>query len=276
MKKGIYLGGLPQGLSIAEQLKLAAAAGFDGVEPRIMDAGGDGLVRYDSTAAELRSVIRMVTDAGLTLCSVMNGGAHIEPYPIVSDDAATRAKGIETVKRQIEITAELEAGVLLFVPHWIGDRVPYDLCYQRTLEALQQLGPVAQAAGVTLAVENVWNKFLLSPIEFARLIDEANSPAVRAYFDVGNILIVGFPQHWIRILGSRIVRLHVKDFNTSIGNGNGFAQLLHGDVNWPAVRQALRDIGYDGWMTAEVGLLKYFESESVHDTAIAMDRIIAL
>jgi L-ribulose-5-phosphate 3-epimerase len=276
MKKGMYWGGLPEGLTVADRLELAAKAGFDGVEPRVMDAGSDGLVRYDSTSGDLRTVSKMITDAGLAICSVMNGGAHILPYPIVDDDPAVRAKGIGTVRRMIEITADLGAGSLLLVPHWVGDRVPYDLCYERTLDALRQLGPIAQAAGVCLAVENVWNKFLLSPIEFARLIDDSGSPAVRAYFDVGNILIAGYPQHWIRILGSRIARVHVKDFTTSIGNGTGFAQLLHGDVNWPAVRQALRDIGYDGWMTAEVGLLKHFQAESVYDTATAMDRIIAL
>ncbi|MHB0879043.1 MAG: sugar phosphate isomerase/epimerase family protein [Anaerolineae bacterium] len=276
MKKGICWGTLPPDLSIAERFALAADAGFDGVEPRVEDPGSSDIVAYDSTDAALRSSVQMAKDNGLTFCSLMGGGMHVRTHPIVADDAAERAKGIESVKRLIDITAAIDAGVLLLVPHWIEDKVRYDVAYQRTLDALNQVKDHAQASNVVVAVENVWNKFLLSPIEFARLIDEVGSPAVQAYFDVGNLLIWAYPHHWIEILGKRIARVHVKDFNIAVGNGNGFAQLLNGDVNWPAVRKSLRTIGYDGWITAEVGRYRYFPRESIFDTSLALDRIIAL
>ncbi|MGQ9553908.1 MAG: sugar phosphate isomerase/epimerase family protein [Anaerolineae bacterium] len=276
MKKGICWGTLPPALSVEERVVLAAQAKLDGIEPVVGEAGSDSFIRYDSTAGELQQAVRLAKDNGLTYCSLMGGSVHSRTYPIVDDDPAVRAKGMDAIRRLFEITAALEAEVLLLVPHWVQDKVRYDYCYQRTLEALQKLGPEAQAAGVVIGLENVWNKFLLSPIEFARIIDEANSPAVQAYFDVGNVLVWAYPQHWIEILGKRIARVHVKDFRTDVNNAQGFAQLLNGDVNWPAVRKALRDIGYDGWITAEVGRYRYFPQESIYDTSVALDRIIAL
>jgi L-ribulose-5-phosphate 3-epimerase len=276
MKKGICWGTLPPELSIAERFALAADAGFDGVEPRVEDPGSKDIVAYDSSDAALRASVQMAKDNGLTFCSLMGGGAHVRQHPIVSDDAAERVKGIDSVKRLIDITAAIDAGVLLLVPHWIEDKVRYDVAYNRTADALNAVKGHAEAAGVVVGIENVWNKFLLSPIEFARLIDDAKSPAIQAYFDVGNYVIWSYPHHWIEILDKRIARVHVKDFNLAVGNGNGFAQLLNGDVNWPAVRQSLRTIGYDGWITAEVGRYRYFPRESIFDTALALDRIIAL
>ena len=276
MKKGICWGTLPPELGIEERFALAADAGFDGVEPRVEDPGSKDIVAYDTSDADLRAALRMAKDNGLTYCSLMGGGMHVRTHPLVADDPAERAKGIDSVKRLIDITATVEAGVLLLVPHWIEDKVRYDVAYQRTLDALNQVKDHAQAAKVVVAVENVWNKFLLSPIEFARIIDEAASPAIQAYFDVGNVLVWAYPHHWIEILGKRIARVHVKDFRTDVNNGHGFAQLLNGDVNWPAVRKALRDIAYDGWITAEVGRYRYFPRESIFDTSLALDRIIAL
>lgn len=277
MKKGICWGTLPPDMSVADRLTLAADAGFDGVEPRIGDPGSsEDLVTIDATQAQLKDLLKRVQDSGLTCCSVMGGSASVRTHPIVDNDPAERAKGMDAIRKALEITAALEAGVLLLVPHWVEDRVRYDVCYERVLEALNVLGPEAEAMGVVIGVENVWNKFLLSPIEFARLIDEVDSPGVQAYFDVGNVLVWGYPYHWIEILGERIKRVHVKDFRTDVNNARGFAQLLNGDVNWPLVMKALRSIGYDGWITAEVGRYRYFPRESIYDTAVAMDRIIAL
>lgn len=276
MKKGICWGTLPPELSVAERFALAADAGFEGIEPRVADPGADDIICYDSSPEALRQAVKMADDAGLTYCSLMGGGMHVRTYPIVDDDPAVRAKGIDAIRRLLEITAAIEAEVLLLVPHWIEDKVRYDVCYQRTLDALNTVKADAEKMGVIIGVENVWNKFLLSPIEFAALVDEVDSPAVQVYFDVGNVLVWGYPHHWIEILDQRIKRVHVKDFRTDVNNARGFAQLLNGDVNWPAVRQALRDIGYDGWVTAEVGRYRYFPKESIIDTAIAMDRIFAL
>lgn len=276
MKKGMCWGGLPADLSIDERLDLAVKAGFDGIEPRVADAGSGDLVNADSTDAELAAAARKIRDRGLDICSLMGGGSYSRVHPIVSDDPKERALGMESLRRAIHITAALDAEVLLVVPHWVNDAVRYDYCYERAKEALQEVGPEAEKLGVILGVENVWNKFLLSPLEYARFVDEVNSPAVKAYFDAGNMLIWGYPYHWAEILGPRIARVHIKDFKIDVGTGRGFAQLLHGDMDWPKLMKSLRSIGYDGYVTAEVGLLTHFPVESVYDTATAMDRIFAL
>jgi L-ribulose-5-phosphate 3-epimerase len=124
-------------------------------------------------------------------------------------------------------------------------------------------------------VENVWNKFLLSPLEMRRFIDEIDLPSVGVFFDVGNILLYGFPDQWIRILGKRIKRVHVKDFRTQVGTLHGFTGLLQGDVDWPAVIAALTDIGYDSYLTAEVlPAYRYHSDRLIHECGAAMDAIM--
>ncbi|MGB9677847.1 MAG: sugar phosphate isomerase/epimerase family protein, partial [Candidatus Ratteibacteria bacterium] len=119
-----------------------------------------------------------------------------------------------------------------------------------------------------------WNKFLLSPIEMKKYVEEIGSEYVKVYFDVGNILVIGFPEMWIRILGRLIKRIHLKDFKLSIGNINGFCDLLEGDVNWPEVIKALKEIGYNSYLTAEVGPYKYFPETKIYNTSLAMDKIL--
>ena len=133
-----------------------------------------------------------------------------------------------------------------------GEVVPYDVCYQRATDSIFQIAPTAEELGVSIAVENVWNKFLLSPLEMRSFIDQFHSRNVGAYFDVGNVLLTGYPEQWIRILGSRIKRIHIKDFKRSIGTIDGFVDLLEGDVDFEAVKKALAEIGYDGFVTAEM------------------------
>ncbi len=125
-----------------------------------------------------------------------------------------------------------------------------------------------------MGIENVWNKFLLSPLEMARYIDEFDSPCVCAYYDVGNVLLFGYPEQWIRILGHRIQRVHVKDFKPAVGNYNGFVPLLAGDVNWTEVRLALQEIGYNDVLTAEIDPYASYPEQLIFDTARHIDVII--
>lgn len=158
--------------------------------------------------------------------------------------------------------------------------VPYQLAYDRATEFIRTALPAAEKAGVTLAVENVWNKFLLSPIELRSFVDQFGSPRVGVYFDVANVLAFGYPEHWIEILGHRIHRVHLKDYRRNVGTGDGFCDLLSGDVNWPGVMKSLRLIGYRGWVTAEmippVPFYKHCPEVLIHNTARAMDAILAL
>ena len=116
-----------------------------------------------------------------------------------------------------------------------------------------QLIPIASGFRVQIGIEEVWNKFLLSPLEFARYVDEFQSPTVKAYFDVGNVVFYGYPQDWIRTLGRRIARLHLKDFKLNRDKGTfEWKNLGEGDVDWVEVRKALAEAPNAAWLTTEI------------------------
>jgi hexulose-6-phosphate isomerase len=155
--------------------------------------------------------------------------------------------------------------------------IDYDTVHKRASEAVASLVPIARAARIAVGIENVWNKFLVDPFAMRAFVDQFDSEWVGAYFDVGNAMLVGYPEQWIRILGKRIKRVHLKDFRRGVGTADGFVDLLSGDVNWPAVMNALREVGYDGPLTAEmIPLYKHCPEVLIENTSRAMDAILKL
>jgi L-ribulose-5-phosphate 3-epimerase len=161
-----------------------------------------------------------------------------------------------------------------FIPD--GEVTEYDVAYDLALEAFMELKEYAEEVKVNIGLENVWNKFLLSPLEMRDFVDKIDSPYVGVYFDVGNVVSTGYPEHWIKILGKRIKKVHFKDFRVSVGNINGFVDLLSGDVNYPAVMEQFRKVGYDDYVIAEMGVYKNYPDQTIYTTSIAMDRILGL
>jgi hexulose-6-phosphate isomerase len=160
-----------------------------------------------------------------------------------------------------------------FVPG--SEVIRYDVVYDRALEAIRSLKPVAEQVKVVVGVENVWNKFLLSPLEMRDFVDKIASEYVGVYFDVGNVIATGYPEHWIRILGKRIKRVHFKDFRRNVGTLDGFTDLLEGDVNWQEVMAAFREIGYEGYVTAEmIPPYSHHPEALIYTTSKAMDFIL--
>ena len=247
MKIGINRWTMPPEWGLAECFKAAKQAGFDGIEINIAETGE---LTLTSTEAEVRSLADSARAAGITLSSLSSGLGW--KYPLTANDPDVRRQGIEAVRTALKAARWLDVDTVLCVPGVVNADVRYDVAYERAQAALRELAPEAEAQGVFLGVENVWNKFLLSPLEMARFVDETDSPWVGVYFDAGNILSYGYPQHWIEILGPRIKKVHVKDFKTEVGNMLGFANPLQGDVPWAAVRASLDGIGYGGFVTAEV------------------------
>ncbi|MCA9022398.1 MAG: sugar phosphate isomerase/epimerase, partial [Planctomycetaceae bacterium] len=168
---------------------------------------------------------------------------------------------------------------VLVVAGRVDDKNPYDVVYQQQQAKLRKHLPYAEQQGIRLLVENVWNNFLLSPLEMARFIDELESPAAGVYFDVGNVVRFGWPEQWIRILGPRIVKLDIKEYSrkkqVDEGLWKGFqVEITEGDCNWPEVRKALSEIGYtQGWATAEV---KGGDRQRLQDISERMDRALDL
>ena len=162
------------------------------------------------------------------------------------------------VKKQLDAAKILGADTILVIPGVVNacfsypeKKVAYDVCYERSLKAITRLKDYAEKVGVSIGLENVWNKFLLSPLEMKDFIDKIGSDFVGSYLDIGNTLHISYPEDWVRILGKRIKKVHFKDYRTEVGGLAGFVDLLAGDVNYPEVIKALNEVGYDGWFSFE-------------------------
>ena len=268
----MFEGGLEATLPVADAMAQAKDLGFDAIELCI---GSQGVLTHETTEAQCREIVAKAKELGIEIAGVASGESWgCSPS---DDDPAVRAKIIAFTKQALQVTKWLGTDAYLFVPgavdiFFLEDSpvVPYDVCYERAKEAVAQLIPTAEQLGVAIGIENVWNKFLLSPLEMRDFIDSFDSQAVGSYFDAGNVLLTGYPDQWIRILGSRIVRVHVKDFKKSVGTAEGFVDMLEGDVDLEAVKAALAEVGYDGYVTAE--MLPY-QPGRPEKTAAAMKKI---
>ncbi|NLH99183.1 MAG: sugar phosphate isomerase/epimerase [Chthonomonadales bacterium] len=247
MKIGVNKWTMPPDWSLDKAFEAAVEAGFDTIE---INVGETGELTPDTSEAEARSIAARARDAGIEVSSLSTGLGWA--YPLTDGDPAKAGRGVANTEAQIRLARWMGLDAILCVPGMVTPDVPYDVAYERAQAALRRLEPVAAENRVVIGVENVWNKFLLSPIEMARFVDEIGSPWVQVYFDVGNVLVFGYPQQWIRILGKRIKKVHVKDFRANVGNITGFANPLQGDVPWIDVREAFADVGYDDVVTAEV------------------------
>ena len=276
MKKGISIWSFPVA-PLAKSFALAKNAGFEGVEVALDEVGEVSLA---STERDLMRVKQAAADAGIELYSVACG--LYWKYWLTADDPAERQKAKDIVKKELEVAAVLGCDTVLVVPGAVNADfedptkvVDYKTAYLRSLEAFGELKGEAERLGVSIGIENVWNKFLVSPMEMRSFIDAVGSDFVGSYFDVGNVLFNGYPEHWIRILGDKIKKVHFKDYRKAAGGLHGFVDLLAGDVDYPAVMQALGEIGYDGWVSAEmIPNYKYYTEAIVYNTSNAMDRIL--
>lgn len=276
MKKGINYWSFA-GADPAHAIELAAKAGFEGIE-LCLDEGT--ALSLDTTDDEVRALGRLVADHGLEVTSIASGMPW--SYPITSANPDTRAMAVRAARRQIEIAAMLDAGAILLVPGYVGcdfvpgaEVVPVQDALQRAHDGIASLVPFAEEHGIDIGVENVWNKMLQSPLEMRDFIDGFNSPRVGSYFDVANAVINGYPEDWVRVLGSRIRRVHFKDYRRAVGTVDGFVGLLSGDVNFPEVVKALGEVGYDGYVTGEILPSYTHHVDAVaYITSIAMDHIL--
>jgi len=197
-------------------------------------------------------------------------------YPLTDPDSAVREKGMRIVVEMLDAAAYLGCDAILVVPGAVTEYVSYKTAYDRSLDAFMALKKHAETKKVAIGVENVWNKFLLSPLEMAAFIDAIGSDYVRAYFDAGNVLQFSYPQHWVEALGRRIVKIHIKDFDIGIGNITGFKPLLQGNMPWKKLMEALREAGYDDYITAELSPYPSNPAQLIKDTSAAMDYILSL
>lgn len=275
LKKGISTWAFTE-KSIAEKLAHAKKLGFEGMELAIEKTGELSLTTEKS---DLLKIKKTAADIGIELYSLATGLYWV--HSLTSDDESERKIAYDIVVKQLECASELECDTILVLPGAIGvDFAPelgvidYADAYSRGIDALSRVSKRAEQLGVYIGVENVWNKFLLTPTDMATFIDKVGSDYVGAYFDVGNVLATGYPEHWIKILGNRIKKVHFKDYKYAVGSLAGFCDLLAGDVNYSAVMSALCDIGYDGWVSAEIFPYKTHNEVMLAHTSHAMDVIL--
>jgi L-ribulose-5-phosphate 3-epimerase len=254
MSYWMFEGGLEGQKPVVQAMQEAKDMGYEAIELCI---SSQGVLTEKTTQAECEAIRKKADEIGIELVGVASGESWTSS-PSASDPNV-RTTIIKFTQKALRITRWLGVDAYLFIPGSVdifflpdGEVVPYDICYDRAKEAITQILPVAEEVGVHLALENVWNKFLLSPLEFRDFIDSFDSKWVGAYFDVGNVMQTGYPDQWIRLLGNRIKRVHIKDFKLSIGTAEGFVDLTEGDVDFKAIKTALSEIGYEGYVTAEM------------------------
>lgn len=234
----------------------------------LKEAGFEGVELISPNQLDTAEVNAAREKTGIVVHGV-SGGVHWAK-PLSHPDPAVVAEGVAAIRQEIQDVKAYGGTTVLVVPAVVTTEVSHRDAYKRSQEQIRQLIPMAQQHGVTLAIEEVWNRFLLSAPEFARYIDEFESPVVKAYFDVGNVVEYGYPQEWIHELGARIAKVHIKEyakpkrFDYKLGEG--------GEINWKAVRQALIDVKYSGWITAEVGM---GDLANLKDVVKRMDDVLA-
>ena len=260
-KKALYASMLPKAPGYRERFQVALDAGFEGIEI--------GTISDARVADEIKEAS---PKTGLKIHSVMN--ADHWQYPLSSADAGVVSKSVAGMETSLRNAKLWGADSVLLVPAVVNPQTPYKEAWLRSQKVIKErILPLAQELKVVVGMEEVWNKFLLSPLEMARYVDEFGSPWVKAYLDVGNMLFYGYPQDWVRTLGPRISRVHIKDFKLDREAGKFYWKNLgEGDVDWPEVRKAFAETGYDGWITTEI---EGGDAAYLKDVVARFDRFLA-
>ncbi len=257
IKKGLLLDMLPTTLSYADRMKMARDVGFDVIQaPTTPDQH------------EAEEIKKAADSAGVRIDSVMNMD-HWK-YPLSSSDSAVVDKSLAGMRTSLHNAKLWGSDAVLLVPAVVNPQTSYRDAWTRSQAQIRKLLPLAEELKIVIAIEEVWNKFLLSPLEMVTYIGEFKSPWIQAWFDVGNVVLYGYPQDWIRTLGKSIVKVHLKDFKRK-EDGYEWVNLGEGDVDWPAVRDAFREIGYAGSAITE---LKAGDEAYLRDVSRRVDRLV--
>ena len=284
MKKGLNLWTItgfeysrrPQ---IVKLMEIAAELNYQGVEV-IFD---DNLLDPSTISKDERNeYVEKAESLNLEIPSIATG--VFWKYNLGSLDPEIGGKGLEYVKKGLELAHDLGSKVLLVVPGVANPALPYSKIYENSVKNLKKAAKYAEDVGVIIGLENVWSKFLYSPLEFLSLLDDVGSEYVQAYFDVGNVVALGYHEHWIEVLKDRIAMVHVKDFDENVGGLKGFRHIGKGSVDWNKVIRLLREAGYDDFLNVEappefypdITELKYPEDgiRAARDNSKALDEIL--
>jgi len=278
MKKALNAWTVDSATGFEEMFRQLKEAGFDGIELNVDEAGhSQHSLTLETSDAELGTIKNLSEKFGLPVISIstsMLGG-----YRMGAPDEADRELAKQIIRTQLKCAKALGASGILIVPGGVPQQKSFIKARELSMKTLLELKPEIEEYKINTGLENVWNGFFMSPYDMTAFIDEAASPYIRAYYDVGNVVAFSWSEYWIEVLESRISHIHVKDFkrgSTSFGglnSGGSFVDLLKGDTNWEAVIPALQAAGFDGYLTAEV--FKEDETQSYTDYYKAVAAAVA-
>ena len=244
LKKGIGFDMIKEEIPLVDKFKLVKDLGFDGIE-------------FNSPVAHsIQDLLKAKAASGIEIPTLVNKDHWSKP--LSDPDPEVRKFIIDSCTKSLQEVKELGGDTLLVVPGVVNEKVSYKTAYDNALDSVRKLIPAAEKTGMKIGLENVWNNFILSPIEAARFVDEINHPLVGWYFDIGNVLRYGWPEHWIEVLGKRIFKLHIKEFSREKMNNEGLwkgfnVELTKGDIDWATVMKKVREVNYKGqWITVEI------------------------
>ena len=255
----------PSEWSYQETLQQARDAGYEAFELTFREDRDTSL--GSMTDQKIADMVRMAEDMGIELAAAVGSG---EPRPdIMTCDESRRRESVDEIKRILEVVKKFGIDTWLLVPGRVSEECHYDVAYYNARDAMLDLAPFAEEIDVVIAIEYVWNRFLLSPMEFARFLGEIGSSHVGLYFDTGNMVIQSYPEQWVKIVGAGVKKVHFKDFKRE---GYQWTPLLEGDVNFPLVMAELRNIGYDDALLSEVSP----RTAPIEETAKAIRQIMEM
>jgi hexulose-6-phosphate isomerase len=273
-RKSICSTALAPKMPLEDKFAAAKDAGFEGIEVRMADE-----IPVDASAEDLGRLARAARKAGITIVSLWDS-SPLAKAPLNHADPAVREKGVAAIRQAIDFAAKLDCRAILLYPGRVGSGTKFAIGYEDTwtrfTAELKKVVPDAERARVCLTMENVWNKFLLSPLEMRAFVDQFQSPWFQCHFDMGNVMQFGFPQDWILTLGPRVRRIHVKDYKLSARAEQGrFVPLFEGDVDFKGVMQALKQVGYRGFLSPEYGY-EAADPGYLRGLSEKLDRILAM
>lgn len=276
MKKAINAWSIPKHISFDEMFFDISSAGFDGIE---LNLDADGFSQHSLTMNSGNSIFKeinlLIEEFNLPVTSISTSLCRGQ---LGSDDKAVREYGKDIIRKQLECAAELNTDGILTVPGGMNGEILLKQAFENSFTSLEELKYEISASKISVGLENVWNGFFISPFDMKYFIDRLNCTYIKAYFDIGNVVAFSDPEYWIEILGSRICKIHLKDFmrNGGINSGGCFVNLLEGDVNWDKVMRTLRASGFDGYLTAELPVMQKSPEYLYHITNSALDILLEM
>ncbi|MBS7634336.1 sugar phosphate isomerase/epimerase [Candidatus Bathyarchaeota archaeon] len=265
MKRGVNAWIYPSSFKFENVLQISRNIGFDGVELNL----DEEMLKIDKRGRG--EIADLAKSLGLELPSLCTG--LFWKYNLASPDANIRRKGIELIKQGCGFAADINASIFLVVPGVATPEISYQDVWKLSKESILEAAKMAEEYGVIIGVENVWNRFLYSPLEFRSFIEEIGHPNVKVYFDVGNAFFLGHPEHWIKHLADQIVCVHIKDFQMSTMQ---FKPLFQGDISWSRVMKALSEVGYRGFLNVELGPYLGHPLKAAMDSKTALDIMLSM